>query len=226
MNSTIVKNDSEIKSDILAELRYEPNVKETDIGVLVNEGTVTLKGFATSFGEKWNAVRAAKRVAGVNAIADDIEVRLPDSFVRNDSEIASAAESQIRWSASVPADNVKIIVRDGWVTLEGELEWWYQKKAAESAVENVIGVIGVSNLISIKPRLDGAEIEQNIESAFKRSAVIDAEAIEVETSGNSVILRGKVRNHAEKEAAESTAWAAPGVYDVDNQLTVKWTWLG
>ena len=200
-------------------------MRSTDIGVLVNHGTVTLNGFATSYSEKWDAVRATKRVAGVNALADDIQVKLLDGYCRTDGDIAAAAANQIRWSATVPADAVQTTVRDGWITLEGEVEWWYQKSDAEKAVENVMGVKGVSNQISIKPKLSANTIDADIKSAFERSALLDAGKIIVETSGNKVTLTGKVRNYAEKEEAERVAWAAAGVYSVDNQLNVKWAWL-
>jgi osmotically-inducible protein OsmY len=225
MKSTIEKTDTALKDDILSELKYEPNVRTSDIGVLVDHGTVTLNGFASSYSEKWDAVRAAKRVAGVNALADDIKVKLLDGYCRTDGDIAAAASNQIRWSSTVPGDAVQTTVRDGWITLEGEVEWWYQKSDAEKAVEDVMGVKGVSNQISIKPKLSADKIDTDIKSAFQRSALLDAEKITVETSGNKVTLRGKVRNYAEKEEAERTAWAAAGVYSVDNQLSVKWAWL-
>ena len=225
MKSTIEKSDADLKNDILSELKFEPNVRSTDIGVLVDHGTVTLNGFATSYSEKWDAVRATKRVAGVNALADDIQVKLLDGYCRNDGDIAAAAANQIRWSATVPGDAVQTTVRDGWITLEGEVEWWYQKNDAEKAVENVMGVKGVSNQISIKPKLSADKIDADIKSAFERNALLDAGKITVETSGKKVTLTGKVRNYAEKEEAERVAWAAAGVYSVDNQLSVKWAWL-
>ena len=225
MKNTVEKSDEELKNNILSELKFEPNVRTNDIGVLVDHGTVTLNGFANSYSEKWDAVRATKRVAGVNALADDIQVKLLDGYCRSDGDIAAAAANQIRWSATVPADAVQTTVRDGWITLEGEVEWWYQKSDAAKAVENVMGVKGVSNQISIKPTLSADKIETDIKAAFERSALLDAAKITVETSGNQVTLAGKVRNYAEKEEAERVAWAASGVSAVDNQLTVKWAWL-
>jgi len=222
MISSVEKTDTEIKSDVLAELKYEPSVKVTDIGVLVKDGTVTLNGFATNYGEKWQAVTAAKRVAGVRAIADDIKVKLWDSFVRTDGEIAAAAANQIKWSTSIPAGAVKVTLRDGWITLEGEVGWWYEKNAAEDAVKDLTGVLGVSNQISIKPKPSSANIESDIESAFERNALLDASKIKVETSGNEVTLRGKVRNYSEREEAERVAWAAAGVSSVDDQLDIEW----
>jgi osmotically-inducible protein OsmY len=222
MISSVEKTDTEIKSDVLAELKYEPSVKVTDIGVLVKDGTVTLNGFASNYGEKWQAVAAAKRVVGVRAIADDIKVKLWDSFVRTDGEIAAAAANQIKWSTSIPAKVVKVTLRDGWITLEGEVGWWYEKNAAEDAVKDLTGVLGVSNQITIKPKPSSANIESDIESAFERNALLDASKIKVETSGNEVTLRGKVRNYSEREEAERVAWAAAGVSSVDDQLDIEW----
>lgn len=222
MISNAEKTDTEIKSDVLAELKYEPSVKVTDIGVLVKDGTVTLNGNATSYSEKWQAVTAAKRVVGVRAIADDIKVKLWDSFVRTDGDIAAAAANQIKWSTSIPAGTVKVTLRDGWLTLEGEVGWWYEKNAAEDAVEDLTGILGVTNLITIKPKPSAANIQSDIESAFERNALLDASRIEVEASGNKITLRGKVRNYTEREEAERVAWAAAGVSSVDDKLDVEW----
>jgi len=224
MKSNVIKSDPELKNDVLAELKYEPSVRVEDIGVLVKDGTVTLNGYASSYGEKWDAVRAAKRVAGVNAIADDIEVKLLDSRRRTDGDIAAAAANQINWSTTIPTGTVEVTVREGWITLEGEVEWWYQKDAAEDAVRYLAGVKGLTNLITIKPKVAPAGIATAIKSAFERSAVLDANRIQVETSGNKVTLRGKVRNHAERDEAERAAWGAPGVWSVDNKLKVDWSW--
>jgi VCBS repeat-containing protein len=224
MKSDLKKTDLELKTDVLAELRYEPGVEVTDIGVLVKDGAVTLNGFVTSYGERWDAVRATKRVAGVIAIADDMEVKLPNSVRRTDGEIAAAAANQINWSSTtILPEGIQVTVREGRITLEGEVEWWYQKSSAETAVQHLAGVKGVTNLITIKPKLSPANIETDIQSAFKRNALFDAKKIQVEASGNKVILRGTVRNYAEYEEAERVAWAAPGVYSVDNQIKVDWS---
>jgi osmotically-inducible protein OsmY len=220
------KTDIELKNDVLSELKYEPSVKTSDIGVLVKDGAVTLNGFATSYWEKANAVSATKRVAGVAAIADDIKINLPGTQSRTDGDIAEACAQQIQWAPSIPTNSVKIVVRGGWVTLDGDVEWWFQKNAAENAVHFLTGVKGVSNMITIKPKLSPADIESDIRCAFKRHAMLDAEEIIVETSGDKVTLRGKVRTYAEKEQAERTAWTAPGVQTVVNDLTVNWSWLG
>jgi len=224
MKTIVEKTDTELKTDVLAELKYEPSVNITDIGVLVKDGAVTLNGFATSYGEKWNAVSATKRVAGVRAIADDIVVKLPHSQLRTDGDIAAAAANQISWFTSIPAGAAKITVRDGWITLEGELEWGYQKSDAEENIQHMAGVKGVTNLITVKSKLAATHIKAAIESAFERSALLDAEKIEVETVGNKVTLRGKVRNYAERDEAERVAWAALGVWSVDNKIDVKWSW--
>jgi osmotically-inducible protein OsmY len=217
------RTDDELKTDVLAELKYEPTVRVTDIGVLVKDGAVTLNGFATSYGEKSDAVRAVKRIAGVKAIADDIEVRLPDSGQRTDGDIAVAAANQINCSPAIPAGAVDVTVSKGRITLEGELQWYHEKTAAETAVQHLQGVTGVTNLIRIKPKLATAEVETAIRSAFKRNALLESNKIQVVTSGNKVILRGTVRNYAEREEAERATWAAPGVFSVDNRILVEWS---
>ena len=224
MKTIAEKTDKELKTDLLAELTYEPGVNFAGIGVLVNDGAVTLNGFVTNYAEKWNAVAATKRVAGVRAIADDIGVKLSTSLLRTDGDIAGAAADQISWFSSVPKESVKILVRDGWLTLEGELEWGFQRREVENSVRYLAGVKGVINMISIKSKLSAADVKTSIEAAFERSALLDSEKIEVETSGTKVTLRGKVRNYAERDEAERVAWAAPGVWSVDNKIDVKWSW--
>lgn len=225
MNSTVAKSDADIKTDVLAELKYEPTVKVTNIGVLVKDGAVTLNGNVPSYGEKWDAVAAAKRVSGVKAIADDIEVKFADSLRRTDGEIAATAANQIKWSTTIPDDSVAITVREGNITLEGDVEWGYQRRAAVDSVQYLLGVKGVNNLINIKPKASAKELEASIKSAFIRSALLDYKKIQVEVSGATVILRGKVRNYTEREEAERVAWAASGVNFVDNQLHVQWSWF-
>lgn len=224
MVAIVDKSDTEIKTDVLAELQYEPSVNVTDIGVLVQDGVVTLNGFATNYGEKWNAVRAAKRVAGVRAVADDIIIKMMESEYRSDGDIALAVANRMDWSTVVPKGAVEVSVRDGHVTFEGQVEWWYQKDAAEKALQNLAGVKGVTNLITLKPSESASDINTAIYTAFERNYLLDARKIQVETAGNKVVLRGTVRNNDEREEAERVAWSAPGVYSVDNQVKVKWFW--
>ena len=223
MKTIDAKSDAEIKTDVLAELEYEPSVKVADIGVLVKDGTVTLNGFATSFAEKWEAVRAAKRVSGVTAIADDIKVKLWDSFVRTDGDIATTAANQIKWITSIPTGKVQLTVSDGWITLEGELEWWFEKNEAERAVQSLAGVKGVTNEIKIKPKVSAPVIELDIERALERNALLDDRDIEVAVSGTKVTLRGTVSNYSEREEAVRIAWAAAGVTSVDDKLDIDWS---
>ncbi len=223
LEKTVDKTDVELKDDVLAELRYQPGIKVTDLGVLVNEGIVTLNGHTSSYNGKWEVVRAVKRIAGVKAIAGDIEVKFPGSVSYTDADITAAAEYHFKWSTTVPKGVITAIVRYGWITLEGEVEWWYQRNAASNIVHYLLGVKGVSNMISIKPKLTTTEAEMAIRSAFERSALLDSNEVQVETSGSEVILRGKVRNYLEKDEAERAAWAAPGVLSVENHLILKWS---
>ncbi|PZO36137.1 MAG: hypothetical protein DCF19_22160 [Pseudanabaena frigida] len=219
---SVQKTDTDLKTDVLAELQYEPSIKVTDIGVLVKDGTVTLNGYATSSNEKWQAVQATRRVSGVKAIADDIVIKLPNSSLHTDGDIATAAAHHIDWFTSIPRGTIKVTVSDAWITLEGEVEWQYLKSSAENFLYNLSGVKGVSNLIAVKSRLKATDITSDIRDAFKRNALLDANKIRVETTGNNVTLHGKVRNYAELDEAERVAWRAPGVHSVDNQLKVEW----
>jgi osmotically-inducible protein OsmY len=218
------KSDTTMKMDVLAELQFEPSVKITDVGVLVKDGVVTLTGLAPSHGEKLNVLRAVRRVAGVVAIADDIVISLPEFGQHSDSHIAAAAANRINWSSEIPSGAVLVTVREGWITLEGVLEWGYQKHAAESAIQNLAGVRGVSNEIRIEPTVIQEDLEQTITSAIQRNAILGDADIQVRASGSVVVLTGKVQNHSVLEEAVRVAWAAPGVHTVDNRLKVDWFW--
>jgi osmotically-inducible protein OsmY len=215
-----MRADDDIMRDVEEELRYDPDLDATDIAVSVKDGVVTLTGFVKSYSEKWEAEQAAKRVAGVAAVANDIEVRLPDFDARPDPEIARDVVAELKTWLPVSSKNIKATVKNGWVTLEGEVEWNYQREYAEQAVRRIKGVRGISNLISLKPRAQPDDIKKKIEEAFKRSAEIDANRITVEAHGSEVVLKGTVRSWAEREEAERAAWSAPGVTRVVNEIKV------
>jgi len=215
-----MKTDSVLKKEVEEELKWEPSVNAAEIGVAVKNGVVTLTGYVNSYPEKWAAERSVKRLKDVKAIAEEIEVKLLGSSQRTDGDIAKAASNAIEWNTYIPRDRVKVMVHDGWVTLEGEVEWWYQKGAAETSVRNLSGVRGVANKITIKPKLSVENVETEIKKAFQRNATLDARQIWAETSGSRVILHGKTRTWLERQEAEDGAWAAPGVTAVEDQITV------
>ena len=218
-----MRADSDIKRDVEEELKWEPNLDATDIAVAVKNGVVTLTGFVRSYAHKSAAETGAKRVAGVVGLANDLEVRVPGADERPDPEIAREIAAELKIWLPYSAEHIKAVVKNGWVTLEGEVEWNYQRDYAERAIRWIKGVKGVSNLIRLKPRATPSpvEIKQKIEEAFRRSALVDASRVTVETSGGEVMLKGTVRSWAERQEAERAAWAAAGVIRVDNRITVN-----
>lgn len=216
-----MRSDSDIKRDVEDELRWDPDVDSTDIAVTVKNGVVTLAGFSRSYSDKLEAETAAKRVAWVVGLANDIEVRLPNIDQRPDPDIARDAIEALKYRVPTVSQQIKVLARDGWVTLEGEVEWEFQRSMAERAARRVRGVKGVTNSVQIKPRAQPSEIKRKIEEAFRRHAVIDAGRITVETHGGEVVLKGTVRSWTERQEAERAAWSAPGVIKVDDRIAIS-----
>jgi osmotically-inducible protein OsmY len=217
----MTKSDSVIRDDVQAELAWDPRVHDARrIAVAVNSGVTTLAGTLETFGDKWAAERAAERVTGVRAVANEIEVRPSDSLERTDDVLALAVVNALAASSAVPADHIQAIVRKGWVTLEGEVSQRYHREAAEQAVRFLIGVKGISNDITVKAPVSETVVKSDIEAALKRIAAVDAASIGVHADGHSVTLSGLVRSSAERRAAEYAAWAAPGVNAVENRIAV------
>jgi osmotically-inducible protein OsmY len=216
-----MKSEAEIKKDVEDEIRWDPDIDPTDIAVNVKNGVVTLTGFVRSYLQKFEAEKDAKRVAGVVGVANDLEVRTAVSEQRPDPEIARDAVEAIKRQLPLSYQNIKVVVRDAWVTLEGDVEWNYQKERAEDAVRNVKSVKGVINTIQVKPKATPTEIKRKIEEAFKRSAELDADSITVDANDGEVVLKGTVHSWFEREEAERAAWQAPGVRKVEDKIAVR-----
>lgn len=215
-----MRTDNDIQKDVVAELQWDPSLKDQDIAVAVRDGVVTLAGYTDSYGARWTAERVASKVKGVKGIANDIEVRLSSGAGRPDPEIARAAVDALKWNFSVPQDRIKVKVSDGWVTLEGEVDWFYQREAAERSIRYLTGVKGITNLIAVKARPVARDVKDKVKEALQRGAEFDAERVTVEVDGNTVTLRGTVRSYAEMRDAERAAMKAPGVNKVENRLVV------
>jgi len=216
-----MKTDRELQHDVLAELEWEPSLDASKIGVTADHGVITLSGTVRTYSERWRAETVSKRVFGVEAVANEIEVKLPDRITPDDANIAQRALSALDWNVAVPKGRVKVTVAQGWITLEGEVEWYYQKNAAEDAVRNLMGVRGITNALLLRPRLHAGEVKEKIEAALRRNAEIDAKHISVEAREGTIVLRGDVRSWAEHEDAIHAAWSAPGVINVEDHIAIR-----
>jgi osmotically-inducible protein OsmY len=221
MEAAMIKLDGQLQRDVIDELRWDASVGSSEIGVAAKAGVVTLTGQVDTYAKKYAAVRAAERVAGVRAIAEEIKVALPGALKRSDTDIAHAILNTFEWDVQVPEDRVHARVEDGWVALEGDVDWQFQSRAAERAVRNLTGVRGVTNLLEVKTHVSVPDVKERIESALKRNAELDSKKISVDASDGRVTLRGTVRSWAERRDAENAAWLAPGVSRVQDELVVS-----
>jgi osmotically-inducible protein OsmY len=216
-----MKTDAELQYDVMNELDWEPIIKASEIGVAVKDGIVTLSGYVDSYVKKWSAEHAAARVFGVRAVAEEIQVKLPGSLKRSDEDIAGAVANVLEWNVLVPHDRIKVQVQNGRVTLSGEVDWGYQKFAADEAVRHLMGIAWFDNQITVKPTVKLQDVKDKIISAFQRNALLDSRRTTVEVQGSRVILSGSVRTWGERAEAQWATWAAPGVSEVENNIIIS-----
>lgn len=217
-----MKTDANIRIDVENELRWDPSVDEKGILVKVENGVVSLQGSAPHYSDRWTAEQVTKRVSGVRAIANDIEVKIPKPGERSDADIATAAANALKWHFALESSDIQPVVKQGWVTLSGHVSYGYQKTIAEGAVRYLLGVKGVFNDIEVRPEVQATDVKQKIQSAFQRQATLDAKDIKVNVDDSAVVLQGTVHSWREKDDAAIAAWAAPGVTKVDNKLQVQY----
>lgn len=215
-----MKTDLQLQQDVMAELKWEPAVHAAQIGVEVTEGVVTLAGEVSSYAEKWAAEYAAQRVSGVKALAVTMKVKLSAFGKRTDADIAESAMNILNWTGSIPSGAVKVMVEGGWLTLSGDVAWQYQRQMATDCVRNLVGVVGVSNQIAVKPPLSAMVIQSDIEAALQRRAVADAQTITVDVSGGDVTLSGTVHSWSERDLATRAAWGTAGVHKVVDHMNL------
>ncbi|MBW8827940.1 MAG: BON domain-containing protein [Burkholderiales bacterium] len=215
-----MKTDADLKRDVAAELAWDPAVKSTAIGVAAKDGVVTLTGHIDTFAEKHAASRAVRRVAGVKAIALELDVKIAPGHQRNDTEIAESAELALKWSTVVPLDSIRVTVDHGWITLQGDVEWDYQRRSVEQAIRPLMGVVGISNEVVVRGKPKLADLKRKIEDALTRQAIREAQHVEVAVDGSTVKLTGKVHSWQERDAVQVVAWSAPGVNLVVNELQI------
>lgn len=216
-----MKTDAELQKNVMEELKWEPSIHSTEIGVSVKNGIVTLSGTVDTYLEKKTAEKIALKVLGVKGVAEDIVINLAFNHQKTDSELAQAVVDALKWNVLVPHEKVKVRVENGWVTTEGMVEWAYEKKAVEKAISGITGLKGLSNLVKIIPKVNPEDVRKKITAAFQRSASIDADTIQIDHFGNRVVLSGKVRSYSERREAERAAWNVPGVSEVENNIEVK-----